>query len=83
MDRRVFLVALTVAWGCGPNEAPKKAAGASQATPTGTEGSSATQRSPGVDRPATVPRVDILVFGTRDSGTTTAPTSGATLSAID
>ena len=79
MDRRVFLVALTVAWGCGPNEAPKKAADASQAMPTGTEGSSATQRSRGVDRPATVPRVDILVFGTRDSGTTTAPTSGATL----
>ena len=72
MDRRAFLVVLGVACGCGPNEAPKKVADANHATPTGAETPGGRQQSAPVEARTKIPRVAILVFGTRDSGSATA-----------
>src|SRR5437764_12148417 len=67
MKRRACLVALIVAGGCGPNEAPKKAA-----TPAVAETPGGKQQSASVESKMKIPRVAILVFGTRSSGSATA-----------
>jgi putative tryptophan/tyrosine transport system substrate-binding protein len=79
MDRRAFLAALVVAWGCSPNEAPKKAADANHVTPTGAEEPGGKQQSASVEPQTKVPRVAMLVFGTRGSSLATAPSSAAIL----
>ena len=78
MDRRAFLVVLIVACGCGPNEPPKKAANASRA-PTGAETPGGKQQSAALEPRTKIPRVAMLVFGTRDSSvvTSTGPSSAA------
>ena len=75
MDRRWFLVALIFVCGCGPNEAPKKAADATQAVPSAAPPGSEQQS---VNAGTGIPRVALLVFGTRDSGSATT-TTGATV----
>jgi len=67
MDRRAFLVALIVAFGCSQNEAPKKAADANYATPAGAETRGGKQESASVEPKTNTPRVAMLVFGSRGS----------------
>ena len=71
MDRRRFLVALIFVCGCGPNEAPKKAADATQALPAAAPPGSEQQS---VNAGTRIRRVALLVFGTRDSGSATTTT---------
>ena len=67
MKRRAFLVALLAGYGCGPNEAPKKAADATNPAPAAGASPSAGERAPGGTEPqAKLPRVVILFFGTRE-----------------
>ena len=68
MDRRGFLVALIFMCGCGPNEAPRKVADATQAPPAAAPPGSE-QQSVGVG--TKIPRVALLAFGTRDIGSAT------------
>ena len=71
MDRRAFLGALVVACGCGPNEAPKTAADANRATPTGAE-TKGNERAASPEPRTKIPRVAMLVFGARATSTATA-----------
>ena len=77
MDRRDLLVALISVCGCGPNEAPKEAADATQSMPAAALPGNQQQS---VRAGTRIPRVALLVFGTTDSGsaTTTAGASVAT-----
>jgi len=68
MDRRGFLVALIFMCGCGPNEAPRKAADATQALPAAATPGSQKQSVGAATR---IPRVTLLAFGTRDIGSAT------------
>jgi len=80
MDRRAFLVALVAACGCSPNEAPKTAKDASRAATTAAATPGGKQQSSSADPPTTkIPRVAVLVFGTRDIATATAPSAATTL----
>jgi putative ABC transport system substrate-binding protein len=79
MDRRAFLVALIVACGCGPNEAPKQAADANRATPTGTETPGDRQQSVRAEPRKKIPRVAMLIFGTRASASASATSSAVML----
>lgn len=72
MDRRAFLVAIVVAFGCGQNEPPKMAPDASHATPT----SSKQQQAVGV---AKIPRVAVLAFGRRDNSVGFTSSSSAAM----
>jgi ABC-type uncharacterized transport system substrate-binding protein len=78
MDRRGFVVALIFVCGCGPNEAPKKAADATQAVPAAAPPGSQRQS---VSTGTRIPRVAMLVFGTTDSGSATT-TTGALVATL-
>ena len=66
MDRRAFLIALLTAYGCGPNEAPKIAATATNITPTAAETPPTSKPEPlSVQPPTKIPRVAMLFFGAR------------------
>jgi len=71
MHRRAFLVVFTVASGCGRNEVPK-ATEASQVTPTNADMPGVKQQSATTKPQSKIPRVAMLVFGSRDSGSATA-----------
>jgi putative ABC transport system substrate-binding protein len=60
MRRRAFLVALVLASGCGPGDAPKKAVDATSPAPA------ASLREATAPAQTRVPRVVILFFGTRE-----------------
>jgi putative ABC transport system substrate-binding protein len=79
MDRRAFLVALILVGGCGQNEAQKKAVDASHAAPTSAQTPSGKQQSAGVEPQTRIPRVVVLVFGTRGGVSASAPTSAVML----
>src|SRR5436190_3441116 len=68
MDRRVFLVALIVLCGCGPNETPREPADANRAVPA-TAPPGREQQS--VSAGTRIPRVVLLAFGTKDIGSAT------------
>src|SRR4051794_30899971 len=63
MNRRGFLGALIFMCGCGPNEAPRKAAEVTQALSTAAPSGSERQS---VNAGARIPRVVMLFFGTRE-----------------
>jgi ABC-type uncharacterized transport system substrate-binding protein len=79
MDRRAFLVALIAACGCSPNEAPKTAAEAGHAPPTAAATPGGKQHSASVDPQTKIPRVAMLVFGTRSSASASAPSPASML----
>ena len=72
IERRAFLVALIVTCGCGPNEAPKKAADAKQVMPAIAESPDGKQQAASAVSQTKIPRVAILVFGTKNSVSATA-----------
>jgi putative ABC transport system substrate-binding protein len=73
MNRRTFLVAVLSSYGCGRNDAPKKAAEAPNLTPTATAVPQAGAREAGAQPQPKIPRVVMLFFGTRElPGATTS-----------
>jgi putative ABC transport system substrate-binding protein len=78
MDRRTFLVALVVAAGCGPDEAPRKAVDRKPATAIDVDAPHPEQR-PADPPPARIPRIAFLSFGTRSNPSASALSSVATL----
>ena len=72
MDRRAFLVGCTVASGCSPNDLPKTTTEASQVTPMSADAPGVKQPSATTKPQTTIPRVAMLVFGSRLSGSATA-----------
>ena len=74
MDRRAFLIALVFACGCGKNEAPQMAAVAKDA-----KAAVAPAQAPSAEAGKGPPRVVILVFGSKDAVSATAPSSAPTL----
>jgi putative ABC transport system substrate-binding protein len=71
MNRRAFLIALLSAYGCGPNDAPKKAAEATKPTQAAVAATPAGTREPVAQLQTKIPRVVMLFFGTREPGATT------------
>ena len=65
MKRRAFLVALLVAYGCGPSDSPKKATEAANVTPAAAATPAAGTREPAAPQ-TKIPRVVFLFFGTRE-----------------
>ena len=72
MDRQAFLLALMAAPGCSPSDAPKTAEDASRAAPIAGATPGGRQQPVSVDPATKIPRVAMLTFGPRGTGTATA-----------
>ena len=73
MDRRTFLFTILAAYGCGPKEAPRKAADASEARSQAAETLPANKSElAGAQPQRKIPRVAMLFFGNRTAATATA-----------
>jgi putative ABC transport system substrate-binding protein len=66
MNRRAFLAALLSVCGCGPNDAPKKAAEATKPAPVPAPAPPGATREPDPQPQTRIPRVAMLFFGTRE-----------------
>jgi putative ABC transport system substrate-binding protein len=72
MDRRAFLVVSTVASGCGPSDVPKTTTEANRVTPTSADAPGVKKQLASTRPQAKIPRVAMLVFGSRLNGSATA-----------
>ena len=66
------MVAVLSLYGCGPNDAPKKLAEATNPTPAAAAASPASSRGAGAEPQTKIPRVVMVFFGTREAGATTS-----------
>ena len=76
MNRRAFLVVLAFACGCGKNDPPQIAALAKDAK---TLSPDAPTQSAGTETGRSIPRVVILIFGSNDAVSATAPSAAPAL----
>jgi putative ABC transport system substrate-binding protein len=79
MDRRAFLVAVTIACGCSPNETPKGSLETNSAASTGDEKLGGKRQPSSAEAQRKIPRVAVLAYGGRASVSASAPTSAISL----